>query len=259
MCVWMCVASSFDFVFLSPPGNLGYFGSDVSGLGGVNPQLAFTTIEDGNLNDLFLDPIPGELFELPQALPSVEVWTNGIKATCETPLLPPITPGAPWPDAFSTPVDQRPCTYYYSAAMAASVATISSNTVKSGDVVTVTGTGFSVQPHVQLVSVANASVVVECPTSVFTATTVQCVVSDGSSGAYNLRVIVGTPHTAAEVGGGLTKQSIYVHGCFARLCVCVPPGASGIALGSVGVITYVPVFTALSPSSGSVLGGTQVR
>jgi hypothetical protein len=53
----------FDFVYLSPGGDLGTPSADIGMLGGNSPSILFTTIEDGAARDLFLDPIPGELFE----------------------------------------------------------------------------------------------------------------------------------------------------------------------------------------------------
>jgi hypothetical protein len=53
----------YDIVFEQPLGDVGHFESDLSLLTGDNLALTITTIEDGDANDLFLDPIPGHLFE----------------------------------------------------------------------------------------------------------------------------------------------------------------------------------------------------
>ena len=65
-------------------------------------------------------------------------------------------------------------------------------TVSTGTQLTVTGTGFSVTPHVQLVSTGNATVVVQCIVSSYTSNSIQCVVGSGNSGSYTLSVVVGT-------------------------------------------------------------------
>lgn len=56
-------ASRFDYVFVTPVGDLPYFGTDVSLLEGNSVALQFSTIENGSSADLFLDPVPGDLFE----------------------------------------------------------------------------------------------------------------------------------------------------------------------------------------------------
>jgi hypothetical protein len=126
-----------------------------------------------------------------QPLPSIEVWTNGIKATCATPLATPSAPDAPWPDASTTPVATRPCTYVYSSALAASATSATPSTVSQGSTLSIQGSGFAVTPFVQLISVANSSVTADCDVASFTSTSVTCVVGPGQSGAYQLRVVVG--------------------------------------------------------------------
>ena len=50
-------------MYLTPIGDLPYFGVDTSLLEGNSVALQFSTIENGSASDLFLDPVPGDLFE----------------------------------------------------------------------------------------------------------------------------------------------------------------------------------------------------
>ena len=184
-------AVSYDYVYVRPAGPQPFFLSDTTYLGGTNPTVAITAVEPGSLQDLLLDPVPGELFELAQTLPSVEVWSNNIKGTCETPLTPPPLSSTPWPSAITTPVAARPCTYFYSSILQAELSSATPLVVSTATTLSITGSGFSVLPRVQLVSLGDAAVVVECPVSNYTATSVQCVVGAGSSGLYTLHVVVG--------------------------------------------------------------------
>jgi hypothetical protein len=119
------------------------------------------------------------------------VWTRGIKATCGSPLTPPEAPGAPWANLVSTPQADRPCTYVYSPAMAASLSSISTLVVTTGVALNVTGTGFATRPFVQLVRVGSPGSTVDCAVGIFKATSLLCTVGPGPSGQYTLRVVVG--------------------------------------------------------------------
>ncbi len=151
---------------------------------------------------LYAPPTPPTA--VPQALPSIEVWTSGIKASCATPLVPPEAAGAPWQDATTTPAAARPCTYVYSAAMAASVTAASASLVHYGDALTVTGTGFVVRPFVQLVRVGSPGTTADCDVTAFTPTSFTCTVGAGASGAYTLQAIVGTCAVPPRGGAGLS-------------------------------------------------------
>jgi hypothetical protein len=126
---------------------------------------------------------------VPQALPSIEVWTRGVKATCGSPLLPPEARDATWPDPVTTPASLRPCTYVYSAALGASLTSASPSTLSQGTLLSISGSGFAVTPFVQLVSTAGT---VDCDVVVYTASSCQCRVGAGPSGVYSLKVVVGT-------------------------------------------------------------------
>ncbi len=166
---------------------------------------------------------------VPQALPSIEVWTRNIKATCEAPVL-----------SWNASVSIAACTYVYSTSESPTITTVSSTTVSSEDALTIGGTSFFAKPRVQLVPVSaglgaaattstsdSESKTVECFVSTFTSTTIVCTVQEGSSGEY-------------------------------RLVVTVGPAGIAVVSGSIGTISIVPSFTTIMPAQGSALGGTRV-
>jgi hypothetical protein len=61
--VCVCVTRRrYEFVYLSPVGDLPLPAVDKSSLLGTNANAVMSVIEEGSLADAFLDPIPADLF-----------------------------------------------------------------------------------------------------------------------------------------------------------------------------------------------------
>lgn len=142
-----------------------------------------------------------------------------LQATCETPLLAPEAAGAPWPDAVTTPMSVRPCTYVYSAAMGATLTSISTPSVVTGSVVNISGTGFATRPYVQLVLVGDSSQAVDCDVRSFKPSFLLCTVGAGPSGQYRLRAVVGA------CGASMHFQYPVLASVFVRPCTFLWNGA----------------------------------
>lgn len=153
------------------------------------------TILDGNVEDLFYDPIPEYMFEMDTNLPAAVVTVNDVVAECST--------GRNFVDrmwdnyttayeyGYANRVYSNDCSFIYNDDDTPQIFNTSSdhpeNHVTSGDEIRITGAGFA-QPTLE----ASIQVFVggtKCLVSNYTDTQIVCILSDMKTGKYHPSVI----------------------------------------------------------------------
>lgn len=161
--------------FLRPRGDVPSIVFNGDDLTGDNVNITVSTFREG-ANEPFFDPIPARWLEVASEKPSVEVWVNDIKATCNT----------------ATGVSRDACSFEFDDDITPTVASVSASSVSAGSELVLTGTGFSTNAadvSVSLVLAANTDVRVPCVISAITATVITCNVAAAGAGDYNVEVV----------------------------------------------------------------------
>jgi len=254
-------ARSFRVGF-SQAGNMPDIQVDASRLQGADMEVK--TLHDGSI-DGFFSPIPADLFEIPEATPGVQVFTNGIPAQCSSPsstyaantLAESKTNVSPMPEFYQlmdpsddkceecllsespladAPADVRAraasvsdiCSFAFDDALTPTLTSVAPAVVTAGASLTVTGQGFlSGRPseHTVLLRSAGDAGTSACAVTAASATQLTCTVDHAVAGDLDVVVIVGE--------------------------------GRGQARGSAGV-QYQGQLEAVTPSVGSIAGGTLV-
>lgn len=168
------------------------------GLVGSNPGASITVAQNGS-DDPFYWPVPMDFFQTAVPLPGVQVYSNGILASCNSPVF--------------NNTDSNRCTFRYDNSLTPTVTTVSKTTVIAGDVIVITGTNFLVPsdglragPRGENITLSDLNKVYFgegidtydtgmgggiCEVTSATATQLTCTVKEGTAGTYPLRVEVG--------------------------------------------------------------------
>ena len=111
-----------------------------------------------------------------EVLPSVQVWSNGILASCAR-------------DPSSTNVTTPGCYFTYSSSLTPRVTKVEPLTgLGGGDVITISGNGFDAWASGNTVTIGGQA----CIITSSSASQLMCAVADTPAGLYNLTVLVST-------------------------------------------------------------------
>ncbi|CEM30506.1 unnamed protein product [Vitrella brassicaformis CCMP3155] len=138
----------------------------------VGSEWSYRVREDGDDNDVFLDPVPADYFRVavPDTHPVVEVRVNGMLA------------------AHLNEASMHGFGFTYDAALTPSVTTISSTTLKKGDPLTLTLTNMGT-PALEDVTVTIGTA--PCDLSAApTGNSITCTMGVGAAGSFPLHVLI---------------------------------------------------------------------
>ena len=103
--------------------------------------------------------------------PTVQVWSNGIQASC----------------GVSGPPFGQACYFQYDDALTPAVSAVSRSSITAGDELVITGTGFGPVTSDNVVSIGNVST---CAVTSCSSTELRCIVDHTPAGAYNISVLI---------------------------------------------------------------------
>jgi len=148
--------------------------NDASGLVGDNVAVAVTTEQDGGL---YLDPIPGDMFQTKHTNAQVVVVINNIISKCT-----------------------GSCGFEWHSSATPTLTAVSPTSGSAGTTLTLTGTGFSTTAAENQVLVGDT----ECVGTTSTGTQLECTLGEGAAGLHDVVVNVLTKGEADK--GGATIQ-----------------------------------------------------